>query len=351
MRKSHQILVVIFLFSALNTPVSYAQGKPGGGGNIPPTIVETARPAIQPLNENLSAVGTLRANEVITVRPEMEGRIEAILFKEGEKVEKGALLFQLDTSLVRSAVLEADATATNSARELKRADELIARKLISPSDHDAKRAQAKIDEAKLSSSKTRLAKTEIHAPFSGIAGLRKVSVGEYVKAGDALVELVELDPIKLDFSVPEIDVGKIHPGQKVNVRVDAYPGQTFEGSVYAIAPQLDASSRSISLRATLPNSSLKFKPGMFARIILEIAHQDQALLIPEQALWPQGDKQFVYLMKEGKAELVPVSIGQRKPGQVQVLTGLTADSEVIIAGQMKIGPGSSVMKVDASPAK
>jgi len=343
-----KILILSSLVNISTCSFIYAQNKSGGG--MPPTVVETAHPNIQALSKTLSAVGTLRASEAITVRPEAEGKIENIFFKEGEKVEKGTLLFRLDTSLARSALLEAEAMAANSARELKRAEELHARKLISPSDHDMKRAQAKIDEARLSSSKTRLSKTEIRAPFGGIIGLRKVSVGEYVKAGDALVDLVELDPVKLDFSLPEIDSGKIQPGQKLTITLDAYPGETFEGKVYAVAPEVEAASRSIPLRAMLSNFELKFKPGMFARVKLEISHQDQTLLIPEQALWPQGDKQFVYLIKEGKAELVPVTIGQRLPGQVQVLSGLTPDSEVIIAGQMKIGPGSPVMKAETTPA-
>lgn len=318
-----------------------------GGGQMPPTQVEVAKPKQQSLATTLNAVGSLRAGEAVMVRPEVAGRIDAVLFAEGEKVDKGALLFRLDAALARADVAEAEATANNTSRELRRAEEMQTKKLIAPADADAKRAAANVDAAKLASSRTRLSKTEIRAPFAGVVGLRKVSAGEYVQSGDALVDLVQLDPIKLDFSVPETQLGKVQNGQAITVTLDAWPGQKFDGTVYAVAPLVDAATRTLQLRAQLSNSEGKLKPGQFARVALETGRNASALVIPEQALWPQGQQQNVYLVKDGKAELKPITIGQRSAGLVEVIDGLTVNDTVIIAGQLKIGPGMPVQPIEA----
>ncbi|HJU38650.1 MAG TPA: efflux RND transporter periplasmic adaptor subunit [Tahibacter sp.] len=325
----------------------HTQGPPGG--EMPPTAVEAAKPQVESLAETLSAVGTLRADEAVTVRPEVAGRIEAVLFDEGQKIAKGAPLFRLDPALARADVAEAQANASNSQRELKRATDLATKKLIAPSDVDGKRAQATVDEAKLASTRTRLDKTELRAPFAGTVGLRKVSPGEYVNAGDALVDLVARDTLKFDFSLPEVYLGRFQPGQRIALTVDALGARKFDGEVYAVAPQVDLATRSVTLRARVPNADGVLHPGQFARVALEIGSKANALLVPEQALWPQGDKQFVYIIKDGKAELVEITTGLRKPGFVEVTSGITANDLVISAGQMKIGPGMKVQPVDAKP--
>lgn len=327
---------------------AHTQGPPGG--EMPPTTVEAAKPRVESISETLAAVGTLRADEAVTIRPELAGRVEAVLFDEGQKVAKGAPLFRLDPSLVQSEVAEAEANAANSGRELKRAQDLSGRKLIAPADVDSRRAQAKVDEAKLASSRTRLNKTQIRAPFAGTAGLRKVSPGEYVNIGDALVDFVALDTLKLDFSLPEVYLGRFQPGQKISISVDAQGARRFDGEVYAIAPQVDLATRSVTLRARVPNADGGLFPGQFARVALEVGSRENALLVPEQALWPQGSKQQVYIIRDGKAELVEVKTGLRKPGLVEIVSGITANDEVISAGQMKIGPGAKVQTPQAAPA-
>jgi membrane fusion protein (multidrug efflux system) len=336
-------LLALTIAIAVST-TAHTQGPPGG--EMPPTMVEAAKPRVESINETLAAVGTLRADEAVTVRPEVAGRIEAVLFEEGQKIAKGAPLFRLDASLVQADVAEAEANAANSGRELKRAQDLSGRKLIAPSDVDTKRAHAKVDEAKLASSRTRLGKTEIRAPFAGTTGLRKVSPGEYVNIGDALVDFVALDTLKLDFSLPEVYLGRFRPGQKITLGVDAQGARRFDGEVYAIAPQVDLATRSVTLRARVPNVDGTLFPGQFAKVSLEIGSRDNALLVPEQALWPQGSKQQVYVIRDGKAELVEVKTGLRKPGFVEIVSGVTANDDVISAGQMKIGPGA---KVQAAP--
>ncbi|UXI68660.1 efflux RND transporter periplasmic adaptor subunit [Tahibacter amnicola] len=327
---------------------AFTQGPPGG---MPPTAVEAAPPKVESVAESLSAVGTLRADEAVTLRPEVAGLVESILFDEGQKVSKGQPLFRLDGSLARADMAEAQAMASNSERELKRATEMAGRKLMAPADVDNKRAQAKVDEAKLASSRTRLDKTEIRAPFSGTVGLRLVSPGEYVKAGDALVDLVATDSLKLDFSLPEVYLGRFQPGQKITIQVDAGGARRFEGTVYAVAPQVDLATRSVTLRARVANTDGALHPGQFGRVTLEVGNRQNALLVPEQSLWPQGGKQFVYIIKDGKAELVEVTTGLRKPGFVEIVKGVTAQDMVISAGQMKIHPGAPVQaQAQTAPA-
>jgi membrane fusion protein (multidrug efflux system) len=236
-----------------------------------------------------------------------------------------------------------------SRRESNRARDLVERKLAAQSDLDAKRSELAVNEARLQSARTRLDKTVIRAPFDGVVGLRKVSPGEYVESGAELVTFTQIDPIKLDFRVPEVFLGRVAADQPVRVQVDAFPGQTFDGRVYAIDPQLDAQGRSVVLRASLENDDAKLRPGLFARVTLEFGRRDGALLVPEQALWPQGERQFVYVVKDGKAELVEVETGQRRAGMVEIRKGLTPESVVITAGQLKIGPGMPVQPVKTDP--
>lgn len=315
---------------------------------MPPTAVETAKPVFETVVDRVNAVGTLRAAESVVIRPEVPGLIEKVHFQEGQRVRAGDELFSLDASLVHAEVNEWEATVAQSRRDTDRTRELVQRKLAAQSDLDAKRAQLAVDEARLSSAKTRMGKTIILAPFAGIMGLRQVSPGEYVQAGQELVSLVQLDPIKVDFRAPESALSRIATGQPVHVQVDAFPGETFTGSVYAIDPQLDTSGRSIVLRAAIANADGRLRPGLFARVELALDTRQNAMLLPEQVLWPQGDKQFVYVVDNGTAKLVQVSTGVRQNGMVEITAGLDKDAQVISAGQLKIGPGAPVKPIEAA---
>src|SRR5688500_5060712 len=189
-------ILPLVLLAALAPSVVYAQCP---CGSHPPTPGDTVTPPCAPVAEEVTAVGTLRAAESVMIKPEFPGRIEKIHFEEGQRVAAGAPLFTLDASLVRAEVREWDANVAQSRREATRAAELSERKLIAQSDLDTKRSELAVNEARLSSAKTRLAKTVIKAPFAGVAGLREVSPGEYVEVGRTLVTLTQLDPIKLDF--------------------------------------------------------------------------------------------------------------------------------------------------------
>ena len=327
---------------------SAAQGGPPGGG-MPPTLVDTARVQMRELPNQFETIGSLRADESITVRPEIAGRIKQIHFTEGQQVNAGSLLFSLDDALARADLNEVEANLKSSKRAYTRASELAGKQLIARSELDTTQALLSVFEARAASARTRLDKTQIRAPFTGVTGLREVSVGDYVDVGAALVGLVRLDPIELDLRAPEVVLASLALGQKVEFGVDTFPKQVFAATVVAIAPTVDAGGRSVAVRARLENPQQKLRPGMSARVRITLNSNARALLIPEQAIWPNGEQKMVYLVLDGKARLVPVTLGARQPGMVEVTSGVKEGDEVVIAGQLKLHDGAPV-SVKPAPA-
>lgn len=328
-----------------------AGGPPGGG--MPPLPVETATIQPEPLVAGLQTVGSLRADESVVVRPEIAGRINRIHFEEGGRVAAGQPLFTLDGSLAQASLNEANANLENSRRVAARSGQLSKDKLIAQADYDRARAALGVDQARVASARTSLAKMTLRAPFSGQVGLREVSVGEYVNAGQALVTLVRLDPIEIDFSVPESALAQLSRGQKVAVTVDAFPADRFGGEVVAIDPVIDANSRSVRLRAQIANPDGRLRPGQFAKLALQGSGGATALLVPEQALMQTGEERFVWTVVDGKAKKAVVKTGARVPGKVQILEGLAAGAVVITAGQTKpmMMDGLAVMPLPPEGAK
>lgn len=329
-----------------------AGGPPGGAMQLP---VEAAIVRAEPLQASLNTVGTTRADESVILRPEVAGRIVKLPFTEGDRVKQGDVLFALDDSVQRAAVAEAEATLVNARLADKRATELGARRLISQSDIDNVRSELGVAQARIASARAQAGKFVIRAPFDGVIGLREVSVGEYVSPGQALVSLVRLDPMEVDFSLPENQLANVKPGQPLRLSVDAYPGETFTGTLAAIDPVIDINSRSAKLRARIDNSDYRLRPGLFARVELDTGEANQTgLMIPEQALLQQGDERFVYRVVNGKAARTVVQTGLRLPGKIQVVSGLSDGDQVISAGQAKPmmfdGADVMVMPSDDAPA-
>ena len=321
---------------------------PGGFGGMPPTAVETVRVRSQALPNQFETVATLRADESIIVRPEVAGRIEKIHFTEGERVSEGQLLFSLDDALTRADLNEANANLQNSKRAHTRATELAGKQLIAKSDLDTTSAELAVNQARAASAQTHLAKTQIRAPFSGVIGLRNVSAGDYVEVGQELVQLVRLDPIEIDMRAPEVVLSSLSVGQEVEFGVDTFRDDRFKATLVAIAPTVDAGGRSVALRARLENPDLKLRPGMSARARITLSTSAHALLLPEQAIWPNGEQKMVYVVTQGVAKLVPVTLGTRLPGQVEVTSGLKEGDEVVVTGQLKLHDGAQVAPKPAS---
>jgi membrane fusion protein (multidrug efflux system) len=335
-------------FSA--TPTTTADAAPGGGapgGMGMPVEAEPAR--AEHIAQQIIAVGSLRSGEAVMLSSEIAGRIAKIQFREGQPVAAGAPLFLLDDSIYRAEVAQARASLALSQRNHERALELFERKLISTRERDEAAARLDIDRATVQLAEARLAKTRITAPFKGVVGLRSVSPGDYITPGQALAPLEQLQVLKADFRLSEAALSRIAVGQTLDLEVDAYPGQVFPGTVYAIDPGLAEDTRSIGVRARVPNDKGKLRPGLFARVRLVISERDDAILVPEQAIVPQGDKLFVYVIEDGKAALRPVRIGMRQAGRAEIVEGIQAGDVVITAGVQKIGPGAPVMPINLAP--
>jgi len=331
--------------------VAGAPGADKGGGGVPPVTVEATSVAVEGMPELITAVGSLRSDESITVRPEVAGRISEIAFNEGQRVAKGATLVRLDPAINAAEVQQAHANLKLAQSKYDRAVDLAKSNFISSQAKDEAENNLRVAEAAVSLADARLAKTEIRAPFSGIIGLRVVSVGDYVKEGADVVNLESIDPLKVDFRVPEIHLKQVQVGQSLNLVLDALPGKTYEGKVYAINPLVDAAGRSIVIRALVRNSDTTLRPGMFARVRLITRDERQAIRVPEQAIVPQGDDQFVYRVVDGKATRVKVDLGQRRDGRVEVRSGLAAKDVVVTAGQIKLREGQPVTIVSTHAGK
>lgn len=328
------------------------QERPGTAapGTAPAAVtVQTAAVASEPLPQMLSGVGSLRADESVTLSSEIEGRVVRIGFQEGRPVTRGQLLFEIDPAIYRAESDQADAGYQLAKRNHDRALELFGRGLISQADRDSAAANFQVSQAARALAGARLAKTRITAPFDGVSGLRRVSPGDYIGAGQELVSIEAMASLKVDFRLPETALPLLATGQPLRVRLDAFPGQVFDGELYAIEPRVADDTRSIGLRARLPNPDGKLRPGLFARVELQAGDPAPTLVIPEQALFPRGDKQFVYVVEQDAAVLREVTLGQRLPGRAEVREGLKAGDAVVITGLQRLSNGTPVTISPAVP--
>lgn len=304
--------------------------------------VEVATASQDVLEQRIETVGTLRADESVVLRPELGGRVEKILFDDGQAVEAGTKLLVLDTAILEAELADAKARSLLARSEHQRNKDVHSKGLGSVQDLDRARAELLRAQAGEKLAKVRLDKMTLHAPFSGILGLRKVSLGDFLQPGDTVVELVAVERLKLDFQVPERHAAKVQVGQKVLVRVDAWPSRRFEGELYAIAPRANEGGRSLMLRARLDNPDQALLPGMFARISLVMGAGAKTLTIPEQAIIPEGEQLFVYRVNNGKAVKTAVTTGRREATRVEILDGLNEGDQVVTGGQIKLQDGSDV---------
>lgn len=323
---------------------------PAKGGSGVPVKVGTVRTGT--ISDEISAVGSLLANESVMIRTERDGRIATIHFSEGQVVRKGERLVTLDTAEIEAQLSGAMSELTLNRSRLKRAGELYEKKFISAQALDDAREAVNQSAARQAEIRARLEKSTVVAPFEGVAGLRQVSPGAYVKAGQDIARLEGIGTLKLDFRVPELYLGRLRPKQELAVRVDAFPDERFHGEIYAIEPAVDEQTRTVLLRARVPNPGVRLKPGMFARVLLVTETRENALLIPEQALVPQGKDRVVYRLVEGKAVVAKVDLGLRRPGEVEVRQGLAAGETIIVDGQLRLRDGAPVAVImDKPPAE
>ncbi len=320
-------------------------GPAPGAGPRGPVGVEAARAKTTALTEEVFAVGNLRANESVMIRPEIAGRVVRIGFTEGALVRQGDLLVELDRSVLLAQVEQARAELDLSKANFDRTADLAERKFVSASAKDQAAANLSVQQAKLRLAEAQLAKARIYAPFNGVVGLRNFSVGDYVREAADLVVLEDVSQMKVDLRLPERFLGELKPGLSIEMRVDAYPQRAFRALLAALDVQVSADGRAMVARGVLANPESLLRTGMFARARIVLKERTSAVMVPEEALHPMGADIYVYKVIEGKAMRSKVATGLRREGQVEITEGVAAGDLVVTAGQIKLARDGTEVRV------
>jgi membrane fusion protein (multidrug efflux system) len=317
--------------------------------------VEVAKVESMTLVDETQAVGSLRSRQGVMLRPEVGGRVKQILFSDGQRVRKGQLMVQFEDQLQQAQVAQARAELSIAEANHKRNQELVAQNFISQRSLDESAAALEVSRAKLALAQATLQRLQVLAPFDGITGLKQINVGDYLKDGADMVNVEDIDAVLLDFRLPERFQAKIRAGQKAQLTVDALPGRPFSAIVQAVDPLIEANGRSVGVRGCIDNRQQQLRPGMFARVNAVFGSRDNALVIPEEAIIPQGGRTFVVKVVAGDkpdaliSQRVPVKVGLRQPGKVEIVDGLSAGDTVVTAGHQRLQKdGTAVRVVDLS---
>ena len=314
----------------------------------PPAPVEVATVVEQSIADTLSVTGEFKSRQSVDLRPEVAGRIAEIHFKDGQSVDKGQLLVSLDDRLLKAELAQAKAEAELAASNYNRAQDLFAKKFISARALDESKAAAEVAAAKRDLSQARLDRMVLTAPFAGRVGLRQHSVGDFVKDGDTVAIVEDSSRLMFDFRVPERFMSQVRPGQRLQIEL-LDQTRSVQAQVEAVDARIDAEGRFIALRAMVDNSKGQIKPGLFGRAKLNLVEREKALVVSEEALVGERSGFFVWRVKDGKAEKVPVQLGIRLEKTVEVLKGLSAGDQVVIAGQLKIRAPGQALRIVPPP--
>jgi membrane fusion protein (multidrug efflux system) len=321
-------------------------GKAGMGGT--PTAVIAVPARVERLALEIEALGTAKASESVDITAKTSNLVTVVRFTEGQQVRRGDVLIEMDGQQARADLAIAEAALKESASQYHRSRELYTTKVLSDAQLEQIEAAFKSNEARVASARARLADTIIRAPFPGRVGLRRISVGALVNPGAVMTTLDDTSTMKLDFTIPETYLAAVAPGLEIAARSPAYPGQSFTGKVSSVDSRVDPDTRSVMVRAIVPNAAGDLKPGMFLTVHMTRSESD-VLLVPEESLVPEQGDAFVYVVKDGKASKRLVHTGQRRVGAVQILDGLAAGEFVVTEGTQKLRDGASV-QVQAAAA-
>lgn len=315
---------------------------------MPPVPVEVEKVQQRPIHHGVVATGELKANRSVVLRSEIAGKVAALNLPEGKYVEEGTLLIALEDDIAKANLKQALAKQENSLANYKRLQALTKQGSGSVSQKDEAYAHLRADEASVELAKAQLARTKIKAPFSGIVGLKQISIGDYVDIGKALINLDDINSLLIDFKVPEKNLLELKENQTVEVTSEAVPGKVFAGKIYAISPQIDNVTRSIQARAMLHNDQKLLRPGLFAKVKVVFSSNQQALVVPEHAVFMQQNKNYVYRIIDNKAVLTEITVGAREQGFVEVLKGLTLNDKIAKSGRMRLFDGALVSEIASS---
>jgi membrane fusion protein (multidrug efflux system) len=323
-------------------PGTGAGGAPArGGASQMPVSVVVAPVRVERLAFELEALGTALANESVDVTAKVANQVTAVRFEEGQQVRRGEVLVELDGEQARADLAVAEAALAESRSQYQRSRELYTTKVLSDAQIEQIEATFKANEARVAAARSRLGDTVVRAPFAGRVGLRRISVGSLINPGTMITTLDDTSSIKLDFTIPETFVSAVQTGLRIVAHSVSYPDESFEGTVSSIDTRVDPATRSVTVRALLPNPKGLLKPGMFLTVRLSRGAVD-AVMVPEEALVPEQGNMFVFVVKDGVAEKRQVRIGQRRVGDVQVVEGLAEGELVVTEGTQKLRDGAAV---------
>jgi len=333
---------------------SRAVPTPGAAPAAGPATVEVGKVEAVTLADDAQAVGSVRARQGVMLRPEVSGRIERIGFIDGQRVKRGQLLVQLNDTLQQAQLKQATAQESIARTNLQRSRELASQGFISQSAVDQNAAALEVAQAQVALARAQAQRMKIVAPFDAVAGIRSVNLGDYVKDGADLVQIEDISSVWVDFRLPERFMARVKVGQAVEVSLDAMPGRAFRGQVEALDSLIDANGRSLLVRARLDNPGGELKSGLFARTRIVFSQRANAIVVPEEALVPQGGKQFIVKVLDGPngkvTQRLEAKVGARLPGKAEILEGLAAGDTVVTAGQARVmrADGLPVTVVDIS---
>jgi membrane fusion protein (multidrug efflux system) len=341
-------LVAAFFVVFLTTSCSQQQAQ-GGGFQMPPMPVETATVTEGTVTDPFEAVGTIEAVDAITVVSEIDATVISLPFREGEAIAKGGLIAQLDDVQLRAEEERAKAILEQRKVTYDRIKSLTDEGLGTAQSKDDAAAALKVAEADLAWIRARLQKTRIVAPFAGILGARQISPGAFVRAGSPITDLAQIQQLRVTFSAPERYYANLQRGAEVNVSTTAYPALALKGRVEVIEPVVDLATRRAKIIARIDNPGGKFRPGMSANVTVILSERQNALVIPSEAVFVEGNQALVFAINtDSTVARTPVELGTRTRENVEVLSGLAAGALVVRAGHQKLFPGAKVMPITAN---
>lgn len=333
--------------AAKNKKPGAQQGGGGAGGNRGPAPVEVDEARLQTLQDSISVIGSLAAQESVIVAADTAGRIVSVSAKDGAAVKAGDELFRLDGAVLEAEMKDADARLKLAQTTYDRNRTLAKSNTVAQSNLDQSKAELDQAQSAKDLAVEKVNRLTVRAPFDGVLGFRQVSVGAYVTAGMPLVALDQISSLKVTFSVPERYFTALAVGQSVEVTSDAVPGKSFTATITAINPVVDVNGRALQVQASLDNAALALRPGMLVRAAVLGAKRD-AVTVSEAAIVPQGNSNVVFAVKDGKAVRQVVTTGQRRDGWVEILTGLEAGTQVVSAGATRLSDGAAVKVAQAA---
>jgi len=330
----------------MNTSCSDKNAE-SGQFSMPPMPVEVAQVLKQQVANKFEAIGTIEAIEEITVVSEIDAKVVSLPLEEGNQIKQGDLIAQLDDSQLKAEYVRAEALYTQSQVRYNRIKTVVEQKAGTPQDLDDAVASLKVAEANLQFAEARMNKSRIVAPFNGMIGARRVSNGSFLRTGDTITELANLNEIRINFSAPERFLYELKRGAQVVVSSPVYPGHKVKGKIIVNEPIIDSDTRTISIVARVQNPGQKFRPGMSANISVILSERPDALTIPTEAVFANGDQSFVYIINDDSTVTpAPVTLGLQLSDVVEVVNGLEPKMQIVTAGHQKLFPGAKVIPVN-----